>query len=112
MVEDILLKIDIGRGDVMSLYGDTLINIDSLKRWVNSLNVDEILKIDIGGYILEVKDETRKLLELRLKGFSECINRMNEGDDWRKYQGILSHAFYNAFIRLDNSSIRIGDFYE
>ena len=112
MVEDILLKIDIGRGDVMSLYGDTLINIDSLKRWVNSLNVDEILKIDIGGYILEVKDETRKLLELQLKGFSECINRMNEGDDWRKYQGILSHAFYNAFIRLDNSSIRIGDFYE
>nr|WP_278416041.1 hypothetical protein [Mediterraneibacter faecis] len=51
-------------------------------------------------------------LELQLQGFSECINRMHEGDDWRKYEGIISHAFYNAFIRLDNSSIRMGDFYE
>lgn len=37
---------------------------------------------------------------------------MNEGDDWRKYQGIISRAFYNAFVRVENSSIRMGDFYE
>lgn len=96
----------------MSLYGHTYININSLKRWVNSLSVDEIQSVDVGGYNLEIKDETKKLLELQLQGFSECINRMHEGDDWRKYEGIISHAFYNAFIRLDNSSIRMGDFYE
>ena len=94
----------------MSLYGHTYININSLKRWVNSLSVDEIQSVD--GYNLEIKDETKELLELQLQGFSECINRMHEGDDWRKYEGIISHAFYNAFIRLDNSSIRMGDFYE
>lgn len=97
---------------IMSLYGHTYISIDSLKRWVNSLNIDSIQNIDIGGDNLEIKDETKELLELQLKGFSECINRMKEGDDWRKYQGMLSHAFYNAFIRIDNSSIRMGDFYE
>ena len=96
----------------MSLYGHTYININSLKRWVNSLSVDEIQSVDVGGYNLEIKDETKELLELQLQGFSECINRMHEGDDWRKYEGIISHAFYNAFIRLDNSSIRMGDFYE
>lgn len=104
------LKLEIGVG--MSLYGHTYININSLKRWVNSLSVDEIQSVDVGGYNLEIKDETKELLELQLQGFSECINRMHEGDDWRKYEGIISHAFYNAFIRLDNSSIRMGDFYE
>ena len=96
----------------MSLYGHTYININSLKRWVNSLSVDEIQSVDVGGYNLEIKYETKELLELQPQGFSECINRMHEGDDWRKYEGIISHAFYNAFIRLDNSSIRMGDFYE
>lgn len=96
----------------MSLYGHTYINIDSLKRWVNTLSLDGIQSVDVGGYNLEIKDETKELLELQLQGFSECINRMHEGDDWRKYQGIISPAFYNAFIRMDNSSIRMGDFYE
>lgn len=96
----------------MSLYGHTHINIDSLKRWVDALSMDGIQNIDIGGYNFEINDETKKLLELQLQSFSECINQMKEGDDWRNYQGILSHAFYNAFIRVDNSSIRMGDFYE
>ena len=106
------MDLKLERGVGMSLYGHTHININSLKRWVNSLSVDEIQSVDVGGYNLEIKDETKELLELQLQGFSECINRMHEGDDWRKYEGIISHAFYNAFIRLDNSSIRMGDFYE
>lgn len=106
------MDLKIERGVGMSLYGHTYININSLKRWVNSLSVDEIQSVDVGGYNLEIKDETKELLELQLQGFSECINRMHEGDDWRKYEGIINHAFYNAFIRLDNSSIRMGDFYE
>ena len=106
------MDLKLERGVGMSLYGHTYINIDSLKGWVNSLSVDEMQSVDVGGYNLEIKDETKELLELQLQGFSECINRMHEGDDWRKYEGIISHAFYNAFIRLDNSSIRMGDFYE
>lgn len=106
------MDLKLERGVGMSLYGHTYININSLKRWVNSLSVDEIQSVDVGGYNLEIKDETKELLELQLQGFSECINRMHEGDDWRKYEGIISHAFYNAFIRLDNSSIRMGDFYD
>ena len=106
------MDLKLERGVGMSLYEHTYININSLKRWVNSLSVDEIQSVDVGGYNLEIKDETKELLELQLQGFSECINRMHEGDDWRKYEGIISHAFYNAFIRLDNSSIRMGDFYE
>lgn len=106
------MDLKLERGVGMSLYGHTYININSLKRWVNSLSVDEIQSVDVGGYNLEIKDETKEMLELQLQGFSECINRMHEGDDWRKYEGIISHAFYNAFIRLDNSSIRMGDFYE
>ena len=60
---------------IMSLYGHTYISIDSLKRWVNSLSIDRIQSVDIGGDNLEIKDETKELLELQLKGFSECINQ-------------------------------------
>lgn len=79
------MDLKLERGVGMSLYGHTYININSLKRWVNSLSVDEIQSVDVGGYNLEIKDETKELLELQLQGFSECINRMHEGDDWRKY---------------------------
>ena len=96
----------------MSLYGDAYINIESLKRWVKSLSVDDVKSVNIGGCNFEIKDETKKLLELQLQGFCNCINQMKENDDWREYQGILSPMFYNAFIRVDNSSIKMGDFYE
>lgn len=96
----------------MSLYGHTHINTDSLKRWVNSLNIDKISKIDVGGDTLAVQDETKKILEIQLQMFNRLINSMKEGDDWRRFQGVISRAFYNAFVRLDNSSIRMGDFYE
>ena len=95
--DDIILLIYVERGENMSLYGHTYINIDSLKRWVNSLSLDGIQSVDVGGYNFEIKDETKELLNLQLNGFSDCVNRMNEDDDWRHYQGILSHAFYNAF---------------
>lgn len=96
----------------MSLYGHTNINIASLKRWVNSLNVEEIQTVNVGGDNIEINEEAKKVLDIQLKGFSKCINQMKEDDDWRKYQWMLSHVFYNAFIRIDNSSIKMGDFYE
>ena len=67
------MDLKLERGVGMSLYGHTYININSLKRWVNSLSVDEIQSVDVGGYNLEIKDETKELLELQLQGFSECI---------------------------------------
>lgn len=68
------MDLKLERGVGMSLYGHTYININSLKRWVNSLSVDEIQSVDVGGYNLEIKDETKEMLELQLQGFSECIN--------------------------------------
>ena len=62
--------------------------------------MDGIQNIDIGGYNFEINDETKKLLELQLQSFSECINQMKEGDDWRNYQGILSHAFRSVYKEL------------
>mgnify|MGYP006903255517 FL=1 len=58
----------------MSLYGHTYININSLKRWVNSLSVDEIQSVDVGGYNLEIKDETKELLE-RKRQIKQCIEK-------------------------------------
>lgn len=40
------------------------------------------------------------------------INQLKPGDDWRNCQGFISHIFYNTFIRVNNNSIRIGDYYE
>lgn len=96
----------------MSLYGHTNINIEALKRWANSLSVDEIFQVDIGGDVVKLEDGTREILELQIQEFANRINHLNLGDDWRSCPGIISQMFYNAFIRIDNSSIRIADFYE
>lgn len=96
----------------MSLYGHTNINIEALKRWANSLSVDEISQVDIGGNLIKLEDGTREILKLQIQGFADLINQLKLGDDWRNCQGITSHMFYNAFVRIDNSSIRIADFYE
>lgn len=61
------MDLKLERGVGMSLYGHTYININSLKRWVNSLSVDEIQSVDVGGYNLEIKDETKAV------SFGICI---------------------------------------
>ena len=96
----------------MSLYGHTMIDVESLKRWVNSLEVKENSEVDIAGCKMKVDYSAKQVLEMQLQCFSNAINQMKEGDDWRNYQGILSPIFYNTFIRLDNSSLRMGDYYE
>lgn len=96
----------------MSLYGHTNINIEALKRWANSLSVDEVTQVDIGGNLIKLEDGILEILKLQTQGFAALINQLKPGDDWRNCQGVASHMFYNAFVRLDNSSIRIADFYE
>jgi len=96
----------------MSLYGHTNINIEALKRWANSLSMDEVTQVDIGGNLIRLEDGTREILKIQTQGFAALINQLNPGDDWRNCLGVTSHMFYNAFVRLDNSSIRIADFYE
>lgn len=96
----------------MSIYGHTHINIDALKRWANSLSVEEITQIEIGGNILTVNEQTKKMLELQINTFKKAVSSLKDGDDWRDCQYIISDAFYNAFVRMDYSSIKIADFYE
>ena len=92
------MDLKLERGVGMSLYGHTYININSLKRWVNSLSVDEIQSVDVGGYNLEIKDETKELLELQLQGFSECINRMQDRKSTRL------NSSHNVISRMPSSA--------
>ena len=96
----------------MAIYGHTRINLDSLKRWVNSLDINKIKNVDVGGRNYEIKNKMKKILEIQLEDFSNSINKMKKNEDWEIYQNMLNQIFYNAFFRIDNSSIRIGDFYE
>ena len=96
----------------MSLYGHTYINIEALKRWANSLSVDELTQVDVGGDLIKLEDITREILEIQTQGFTQLVNQLKPEDDWRNCLGIISDMFYNAFVRIDNSSIRVADFYE
>ena len=96
----------------MSLYGHTNINIDALRRWIDSMSVDEISQVEVGGKVLTVDEQVRKILELQIAAFKYSANQLKEGDDWRECEYIISPLFYNAFVRLDYSSIKIADFYE
>ncbi|QNE67542.1 hypothetical protein H5V38_06365 [Fusobacterium hwasookii] len=92
----------------MSISGDIRINIDSLKRYVNSFDISKIKNVDIGGYNLEINNELKKMLEVSL----DLINEIKEENDWIKCQMSLTQLFYNVFFKIDNISIKIGDFYE
>ncbi|ALQ37506.1 hypothetical protein [Fusobacterium hwasookii] len=92
----------------MSIFGDIRINIDSLKRYVNSFDISKIKNVDIGGYNLEINNELKKMLEVSL----DLINEIKEENDWIKCQMSLTQLFYNVFFKIDNISIKIGDFYE
>ncbi|WP_335992840.1 hypothetical protein [Fusobacterium polymorphum] len=96
----------------MSICGHTKINIDSLKRWVNSLDINKIRNFNVEGHDYEIKNEMKKILEIQLEEFSNSINKMKEDDNWENYDTMLNQIFYNIFFRIDNSSIRVGDFYE
>lgn len=99
-------------GRVMSLYRGADINLGALKRWANSLSVDEISQVEIGGEAITLNDQMREILRVQTQTFVELINLLQEGDDWRACQGIISPIFYNAFVRIGNSAIRIADYYE
>lgn len=96
----------------MLLYRDADINLGALKRWANSLSVDEISQVEVGGEAITLNDQMREILRVQTQTFVEMLNLLQEGDDWRVCQGIFSPIFYNAFVRIDNSAIRIADYYE
>lgn len=96
----------------MSLYGHRNISHDSLIRWCQSLSPDEISTVDIGGDILVLTDEDKEILRNQVSAFLECLKKLKPEDDWRSLQGLLSPLFYNAFIRINDNAIRIGDYYE
>lgn len=96
----------------MALYGHTNINIEALKRWAKTLSVDEISQVDIGGTLFELNADTREILKLQTQMFAGQVNMLKPGDNWRTCLRSVNHMFYNAFIRIGNSSIRIADFYE
>lgn len=96
----------------MSLYGHTNINIDALKRWTNTLSAEQVSQVDIGGNLIRIDDQIRDVLRLQLQTFADLANQLEDGDDWRNCLYATSHLFYNAFLRINNSSIRIADFYE
>lgn len=94
------------------MYGHNEINIDALKRWANSLSVDKIATVDIGGKTIVLNDATMKLLDMQTQLFIALVNKLEAGEDWIDCLYAVSPVFQNAFIRIDDSSIRIADFYE
>ena len=96
----------------MSIYGHNNINLESLKRWANALSIDNITEVDYGGKPVIFDERSKKILNIQLQGFVAFINQLKPGDDWRECQGIISPIFYNTFIRVNNHSIKIGDYYE
>ena len=96
----------------MSMYGNRLVKHEALKRWVKTISLDNINTVDIGGELLELTEESKKILGIQIALFSKLVESMKPGDDWRALQNVLSPLFYNAFFRVGNNAIRIANYYE
>jgi len=89
-----------------------MVNCEALKRWVKTLSAGNICSVDIGGKQFEVDSKSKEVLEVQIKLFSCLIENMKPEDDWRSFRGALSPLFYNAFFRVNNSAIRLANYYE
>ena len=96
----------------MSMYGNSLVKHEALKRWVKTISLDNINTVDIGGELLELTEKSKKILDIQIALFSKLVESMKPGDDWRALQNVLSPLFYNAFFRVGNNAIRIANYYE
>ena len=96
----------------MSLYGDRYISCAALKRWVKTLDVTPFTFVDVGGRTIELIPAHKDAIRAQLDLFSQSVDALNDGDDWRSLQGILSSLFYNMFFRVDNNAVRVANYYE
>ena len=96
----------------MSLYGHSNISHDALIRWCQSLSPENLSSVDIGGDTVELTDTHKAVLRKQIEAFAGVLDTLKPEDDWRAVQGVLSPLFYNAFIRINDNAIRIGDYYE
>lgn len=96
----------------MSLYGDRYISCAALKRWVKTLDVTPFTFVDVGGRTIELIPAHKDAIRAQLDLFSQSVDALNDGDDWRSLQGILSPLFYNMFFRVDNNAVRVANYYE
>lgn len=96
----------------MALYGEMNVNTDALKRWVDTLSVSNIDRIEIGGEDFELVDISKELLEIQLLTFVKQVHRLKPSDDWRKTLDCLSPFAYNEFFKVKNGAIRIANYYE
>ena len=96
----------------MALYGEKDISIDALKRWVDTISIDDIDEVEIGGNDFKIQDTTKNILELQVKMFVDLVRAMKPGDDWREFLHCLSGMAYNAIFKVKNGAIRVANFYE
>ena len=96
----------------MSLYGDRYITCASLKRWVKTLDVTPFTCVNIGGKTIELIPAYKDVMRAELELFSQAVDALNDGDDWRSLQGILSPMFFNLFFRVGNNAVRVANYYE
>ncbi len=96
----------------MSMYGDRNVNNEALKKWANTLSLNNITHIDIGGESVVLNSEMKKVLNTQLESFRYLVNKLQPKEDWRETLCIVSDLFYNAFFRHKNHAIHIANYFE
>ena len=80
----------------MSICGHTKINIDSLKRWVNSLAINKIRNFNVEGHDYEIKNEMKKIF----KEFDSIHSDMK-----KRVESDLNLPFYYPYIYFKQGTI-------
>ena len=80
----------------MSICGHTKINIDSLKRWVNSLDINKIRNFNVEGHDYEIKNEMKKIF----KEFDSIHSDMK-----KRVESDIELPFYYPYIYFKQGTI-------
>lgn len=96
----------------MALYGEERIEIEALKRWIETLSLDNIEEIQVADRTFELSGTTKVALEAQLCIFKDIIKNATAISGFLESLYTLSTFAFQAFFKVKNGAIRVANYYE
>lgn len=96
----------------MALYTDINLKFEALQRWADTLSIDDIDHIEVGGEEYKLTEKDKESLKTQLSLFVSAVHRLTPSNEWRYTLYSFSTFFHNAFLKTKNGAIRIANYYE
>ena len=80
------------------LYGETYVDNEKLKEWINTWTISEHEKQIVSKKLSSFDDKIFTLLDTQISAIKEFVNSLPTDGDWRSMQSMCSRLLYDIFL--------------